>query len=109
MTPEQALVLIENQSQAETSVVVLDTRTNTEYTRGHIPDAVNIASGDPAFWTKILEMPRDTTYIICCRSGNSSRAVVAQMRRQGFESVCDVSGGFLRWEREGLPVETQHD
>lgn len=109
MTPQQALDLIENQSDAETSIVVLDTRTEAEYARGHISGAENIASSDPAFWSRILDMPRDATYVICCRSGNSSRAVVAQMRRQGFENVCDVSGGFLRWEREGLPVQRQRD
>ena len=106
LTPRQVLTLIQPAHDDDRAgVVLIDTRIEPEYLSGHIPGAVHIASQERTFWEQIRELPREQTYVICCRSGTSSRAVVAQMRRDGFENVCDISGGFLRWQREGLPVE----
>ncbi|MDZ7738063.1 MAG: hypothetical protein U5K32_03135 [Bacteroidales bacterium] len=51
------------------------------------------------------KLNKDRTYIIAETStGNKSREIVRDLLEKGFHSVYNLAGGFLEWERDGLPV-----
>lgn len=45
-------------------------------------------------------------YILADSSGIKSRIYVEKMQNLGFTHVASMSGGFVEWERDGLPVRT---
>ncbi|MCC5942884.1 MAG: rhodanese-like domain-containing protein [Balneolaceae bacterium] len=74
--------------------VVLDVRTSDEYNAGHlkITDAqYDFLNGD--FQNQIVNLEKDKTYYLYCRSGNRSGQAARIMQKEGFENVYNV-GGF---------------
>ena len=43
--------------------------------------------------------------IVYCATGNRSSTAAAVMRKRGFTSVFNLSGGFAAWQQAGLPVQ----
>jgi rhodanese-related sulfurtransferase len=41
---------------------------------------------------------------VYCRSGNRSTGYCSSLRKQGFETVYNLKGGVLAWERAELPL-----
>lgn len=48
--------------------------------------------------------PHDAELVLVCRSGARSAKAAAQLARQGFSRVMNLSGGMLAWNEAGLPV-----
>lgn len=44
-------------------------------------------------------------YILADSSGIKSRSYVGKLVKKGFVNVASMSGGFVEWERDGLPVK----
>ena len=49
---------------------------------------------------------RATTLLLICATGARSLRAAAQLTVLGYADVRSVAGGFSRWRREGLPVES---
>jgi len=43
--------------------------------------------------------------IVHCGDGSRAGGGVAVLRRLGFSSVSNLSGGYAAWQQAGLPVE----
>lgn len=98
MTPAAAARLV-----GDGKTFVLDVRKATEFAAGHIPGAVNAAHVRlPALMEKV---PRGREIVVNCRSGARSARALAYLERAGYEKVTNLQGGFLAWEKAGLPVE----
>ncbi|WP_084074971.1 rhodanese-like domain-containing protein [Demequina sp. NBRC 110052] len=81
-------------------VTVVDVRTAAEFAEGHLPGAVNIDVNSPAFADEIAALDPAADYAVYCRSGNRSRAAMAQMASAGFESMLGLEGGIGAWSGE---------
>jgi hydroxyacylglutathione hydrolase len=88
----------------EQGQLVLDVRAAAEFRAGHIPGAVHIPLG------RIPEaaggLPRESSIIVHCQGGTRSPIALSVLRKMGFRSVADFSGGFADYQRKGFPVET---
>lgn len=89
---------------SDPEVVVLDVRTPEEYAQGHLPGALNIDMTSPTFTDAIAELPKDTTYVVYCRSGNRSADAAAQMVDAGFTDLYDVDAGLATLAAAGVPL-----
>jgi len=76
--------------------ILLDVRTESEFTEGHIEGAVLIPdyelesrAGDELF-------DKDVTILIYCRTGRRSEAAARQLIEMGYRSVYDF-GGIVEW------------
>lgn len=69
--------------------IVIDVRTPSEYSEGHLEGAVNIDGQSPDFATILTQLPTDGEYYVYCRSGKRSAAAVEQMKAAGFTNVTD--------------------
>lgn len=72
---------------------IIDLRDNVEYANGHIRGAGNINYDDES---KILELPRDKTYILYCDRGGASMITARFMQEHGYK-VKTVSGGIMSY------------
>ncbi|VAW73715.1 hypothetical protein MNBD_GAMMA15-2568 [hydrothermal vent metagenome] len=84
--------------------VFLDTRDESEYRDGHIPDAIHIPLKELSERLTELEKYRSKPVIAYCRSGNRSTAVGNILTKHGFESVYNLAGGITAWQKNNLPV-----
>ena len=84
----------------DSSVVLLDVRTQSEYEAGHIPNAILIDVTQADFLPKCKQqLPLDKTIALYCRSGNRSKKA-AQILSQEKYKVVELNTGFNSWKGE---------
>jgi rhodanese-related sulfurtransferase len=74
--------------------MLLDVRTPGEFSRGHLPDAVNIPVSELA--GRLDELPADRPVVVYCRSGHRSGIAARALRTHGVKTVVDV-GAMSSW------------
>jgi rhodanese-related sulfurtransferase len=85
-------------------VVYLDVREQNEWNLGHLPRSTLIPRG-------VLEssieqrVPRDSTIVTYCASGNRSALAADTLRQMGYTHVSSMAGGFRAWVDAGGMVE----
>jgi rhodanese-related sulfurtransferase len=84
--------------------VVVDVRPMTEFTEGHIVNALNIPLNGLKNQLGQLEKHRDKPIILTCRSGATSGSAYKLLLKEGFEQVHELRGGMLAWQSANLPV-----
>lgn len=82
------------QLRMQENAQVIDVRTPGEFESGHIEKALNIDwENRTEFEQEIATLPKDSTYILYCRSGRRSSEAAKYMNSQGFAHVYNVLGG----------------
>ncbi|MBE0645353.1 MAG: MBL fold metallo-hydrolase [Bacteroidetes bacterium] len=82
---------------------ILDVRGYTEYAAGHIPGAQSIHAG--LLGTALEQVPRDTTVVVHCVSGDRSSIASSYLLSKGFHNVKNLTCGFNGWLQHEYPVE----
>lgn len=96
-TEEAALKLKKKQT------VVLDVRTQQEFSEGHLPNAVNIDVLDSVkFVQQIQTLKKRKHYVVYCRSGKRSLKASEILLNNKFRHIYNMEGGILAWK---LPLE----
>jgi len=85
--------------------LILDVREDKEYAAGHIPKAKHIPLGQLNSRIKELDKHKNKPILVTCRSGQRSGRACGILKKAGFETVFNQSGGIIAWERANLPVE----
>lgn len=86
--------------------VVLDVRTEEEYSAARIPAARHIPLSQIGQRLAELEPYRDKPILVSCRSGSRSARACSVLSRHGFEQVYNLKGGLLAWSRANLVLES---
>ncbi|MGM9705523.1 MAG: rhodanese-like domain-containing protein [Prevotella sp.] len=91
----------ESAVKSDTTSVILDVRTPSEYEDGHIDGAVllDFLNAD-AFSEGIDKLDKSKTYYIYCRSGRRSHNAALKMKDKGY-NVYDMRGGIIAWTAAG--------
>jgi len=89
-------------------VLFIDTRYPEDFSKGHIPKAVNV----PSKWSmdQIMNffgaVSRDRSLLVyCSKNCNSGQRLAGFLVQQGFGSVAVLVDGFEMWVAAGYPVE----
>ena len=85
---------------ANGDTIILDVRTDQEFTSGHIAGAEHVNVLESDFLTHIRRYDPNKTYLIYCRSGNRSRRAARIMAQAGFEHLYNLKGGYLSWTQK---------
>ncbi len=86
---------------ADSTLIVLDVRTDREFQAGHIPNAIQVDFMSPDFKMNIAEFDTSKTYIVYCQSGGRSAAASTIMVKElGFSDVKNLSDGYAGWSRK---------
>ena len=75
--------------------MLLDVRTDAEFSRGHLPGATHIPLGQLA--SRLRKLDRDRALVVYCRSGTRSRHATDLLRGSGFDRVYDL-GAMRNWD-----------
>ncbi|MBL8446293.1 MAG: rhodanese-like domain-containing protein [Zoogloeaceae bacterium] len=84
--------------------LVLDVRTQDEFSRGHIAGARNVPMVDLERRLAEFDKLKSKPVILCCQSGARSQSAGEILRKAGFDQVFNLHGGLQEWERAGQPV-----
>ena len=95
VTVDQARKLI----SSNTSLVILDVRTPSEYESGHIKGAKNIPVDE--LETRIVELDRDIETLVYCRLGVRSTRAMRILNYHNFTKVYNMLGGIEAWKQAG--------
>ena len=80
-------------------MMVIDARDAAQYSREHIPGAVNIE------WRQVLaqsgRIPKDQSVLIYCNTGSLSAQAGFALRVAGWENVRILQGGYAEWKAKG--------
>lgn len=94
-------VRLMNQEKA----VLVDVCESNEFNEGHILNAISMPLSSFANRVGELEKHKDKPVILSCKSGNRSGKAATILRKNGFESVHNLTGGLAAWQKENLPIE----
>jgi glyoxylase-like metal-dependent hydrolase (beta-lactamase superfamily II)/rhodanese-related sulfurtransferase len=86
---------------AEGNIVLVDVREESEYSAGHIDQALLIPRGTLEF--KIGTVPeladKGKAVLVYCRTGGRSAFAAETMQLLGYTNVLSVAGGFEAWQK----------
>ncbi|XP_019177463.1 PREDICTED: thiosulfate sulfurtransferase 16, chloroplastic-like isoform X2 [Ipomoea nil] len=97
----------------------LDVRTEEEFKKGHVENALNIPymiinkslgrEKNPKFMNQVLSaIGKEEKLVVGCKSGVRSMYAIedllSELSMQKFKHVCNMEGGFDAWVKKGLPV-----
>lgn len=104
LTPDEFEAVAEN-----TDALILDTRINTEFYKGFIPQSVNIGlGGDFAPWVGALIVDVKQPLILVTDEGKAEEAVT-RLSRVGFDNILGhLKGGFAAWLEAGKEADVVH-
>jgi len=100
VNPNQAQKLV-----LDKKVVVLDIRTQGEFSTGRIAGAKNIDFQAPDFEQRIDSLDKSKSYLVHCASGGRSTHSLMLFKKHQFQSIYHLDGGIKAWQKAGLPVE----
>jgi phage shock protein E len=103
VSASEALSLVERRGN-DPHFIILDIRTEEEFTQGHIENAINIDYRSEDFSRRLQELDKGDAYLLYCKSGGRSAKALEIMKELGFREVYHLFKGFMSWEEEGLPV-----
>ena len=95
ITPQQAKEIMDT----EQNYIIIDARTEEEFTEGHIEDAILIPEYEIAERAE-KELPnKDVLILVYCRSGRRSKIASEELVKLGYTNVKEF-GGIIDWPYE---------
>jgi rhodanese-related sulfurtransferase len=89
------------QLENDENAVVLDVRTEDEWSDGIITNALMIDINKGQFFINEIEtLDKSKNYYVYCRSGVRSAKACDIMNELGFENTYNLLGGFMQWDGE---------
>lgn len=89
---------------SDTTVQLLDVRSQQEYDEGHLPGAYIIDVNDSTFLSQVEgQLSKDRPVAVYCRSGRRSASAARQLVKAGYQ-VVNLDGGIIAWKEQGKIV-----
>ncbi|HEX8966421.1 MAG TPA: rhodanese-like domain-containing protein [Chloroflexota bacterium] len=95
----------EAHQRQQAGALLLDVREPYEFVASHAPGALNVPLGQLAI--RQAEVAREREVLVVCASGSRSALAVQLLRRAGYVSARNISGGMLAWQYAGLPTQSE--
>jgi len=102
VTASEAVRLINHNN-----ALVLDVRTEEEFAKSHILNAVNIPMGLLDSRISEIQDRKSDPVILVCQSGSRSLQSARTLKKNAFEKLHNLSGGMLSWQQANLPTESK--
>lgn len=93
----------------ENGALILDTRNSEEFSKGFIPQSINIGiNGDFAPWAGTLIGDLNQV-ILCITELGKEEETITRLSRVGFDKVLGhLKGGFESWKNSGKEIDQIH-
>jgi rhodanese-related sulfurtransferase len=78
-------------------IMLLDVRSDREYSEGHIPGAVHVPL--PEIGDRVKKLKKDKELVVYCRNGNQSIWAIKRLMGMGYKNLYNLKGGYSAWKR----------
>jgi len=96
---------VEKLIKSNSKIVVLDVRTENEFSLGHVKGAINIDARQNEAFSKVDKLDKSKTYLVYCHTKNRSGVIVSYMVNANFKSIIQMTDGMSGWEKNKLQLE----
>src|ERR1700735_5550091 len=94
---------IKKKLDAGEPMIIIDTREDNEWARGHIPNAVHLGKGVIERDIEKAIPDKDTTLVLYCGGGYRSALAADNLQKMGYRNVISMDGGWRGWTEAGFP------
>jgi rhodanese-related sulfurtransferase len=101
VSPEEALEKI----RSGKDLLVIDTREDHEWERGHIAGATHLGKGILERDIEGVAPELDKEIILYCGGGFRSVLAADALTQMGYTNVSSMASGWRGWQARGYPVE----
>ena len=95
---------IKKKLDAGESMIIIDTREDNEWARGHIPNAVHLGKGVIERDIEKAIPDKNTTLVLYCGGGYRSALAADNLQKMGYRNVVSMDGGWRGWTEAGFPT-----
>jgi phage shock protein E len=89
----------------DSSPVILDVRSAEEYSRGHIPGAINFSVNDFTGFPDNLNIEKNSEIVVYCESGRRAGMMIKTLENNGYYEARLLTGHMQAWRKAGLKTE----
>ena len=92
---------------SDKEVLIIDVRSEYEYEKGHLLNAINLPYDDDDFKSELNEIIdyKDNIVLVYCRSGNRSEKAAVKLVDNGFKNVKNVTDGVDEYDYKLVKVD----
>jgi len=88
---------------------LLDVRTASEFSNGHIKDAGQLNYYASDFRKRLLMLPKNQPVYLYCNTGYRSQRAAEILAQNGYKQVYNLEHGIMAWNLNSLPVVVEPD
>ena len=85
-------------------IVLVDTREDSEWARGHIPGAIHLSRGVIERDIEKTIPDKETTVVLYCGGGFRSALAADNLQKMGYRNVISMDGGWRGWTEARFPI-----
>jgi rhodanese-related sulfurtransferase len=95
---------IKKKLDASEPMIIIDTREDNEWARGHIPNAVHLGKGVIERDIEKAIPDKEATLVLYCGGGYRSALAADNLQKMGYRNVISMDGGWRGWTEAGFPT-----
>jgi rhodanese-related sulfurtransferase len=85
-------------------MIIVDTREDNEWARGHVAGAVHIGKGVIERDIEKSIPDKEATIVLYCGGGYRSALAADNVQKMGYKNVISMDGGWREWTEAGFPT-----
>lgn len=89
---------------AREKFVLIDTREDSEWARGHLPGAIHMCRGHIERDIEKAVPNKDETIVLYCGGGYRSALAAESLQKMGYTKVISMDGGWRAWTESKYPI-----
>ena len=95
---------IKKRLDAGEKMVLVDTREDNEWARGHIPGAIHLSKGIIERDIEKTIPDKQAPLVLYCGGGFRSALAADNLQKMGYKNVLSMDGGWRGWTESGFPT-----
>ena len=85
-------------------IIMVDTREDSEWARGHIPGAIHLGKGVIERDIEKTIPDKEAVVVLYCGGGLRSALAAENLQKMGYRNVISMDGGWRGWTEAGFPI-----
>ncbi len=85
-------------------IIMVDTREDSEWARGHIPGAIHLGKGVIERDIEKTIPDKEAVVVLYCGGGFRSALAAENLQKMGYRNVVSMDGGWRGWTEAGFPI-----
>jgi len=94
--------------ESDNEFVLLDVRSEAEFSAAHLPGALNIERGRMEWIVPNIIKKTDRTIYVYCQDGRRSGFATERLIEMGYTNAINITDGFEAWVTAGYYVYNMH-